>query len=96
MPIKRRDAQSTLLKKGFKHEKNRDHDYFFFYYEGRKTIAHTHFSRGSRSEDIDGSLLTAMMKQLQLDKSQQVRDLFLCPLEHKQYIELLMQKNVIP
>ncbi len=96
MPIKHRVAKNSLLQKGFKDEKKRDHDYFFFYYEGKKTRAYTYFSHGSQSQDVDDSLLTTMMRQLQLDESQQVRDLFLCPLEHEQYVELLMQKNVIP
>jgi len=95
MPIKRRDAKGNLLQKGFKDEKNRDHDYFFFYHEGKKTSAYTYFSRGSQSKDVDDSLLKVMMRPLKLDKSQQVRDLFLCPLDGEQYAEILRGKNII-
>ena len=95
MPIKKREAENSLRGKGFKDEGKRDHDYFFFYFNGKKTNAYTYFSHGSESEDVNENLFKVMKRQLQLDNSQQVRDLLSCPLEQKQYIEVLKQKNII-
>jgi hypothetical protein len=94
MPIKYRNAKKSLRDKGFKDENRRDHDYFFFYYQGKKTNAFTYFSRSPGSE-IDVSLLPKMMRELHLDKSRQVHDLLSCPLDSEQYTEILKEKNVI-
>ena len=94
MAIKYRDAKSSLLQKGFRDEK-RDHHYFFFYFEGRKTSAYTYFSYGSESQEVENNLLQTRARQLKLDKSQQVRDLFSCPLDYQEYVVILRQKNII-
>ncbi len=92
MPIKTREAKTSLLQKGFQLD-NRDHIYFRFYYEGKVTRSHTYFSHGTN--EIDDSLLSVMKKQLQLDTNQQVRELFDCPLNENDIIEILRRKNLI-
>lgn len=92
MPIKTREAKNSLLKKGFQ-QRNSDHVYFDFYYEGKKTRSYTFFSHGTN--EIDDSLLSTMKKQLQFDTIKQVRELFDCPFLEKHIIEILRKKNLI-
>ncbi len=94
MPIKCRVAERSLLQKGFKKDQ-RNHKFFIFYYRDKKTDVFTYLSHGSRSEDIDDSLLKLIKKELRLDDNQQTRDLLNCPLDGQRYAEILLQKGII-
>ena len=93
MPINPKNAKKSLAEKGFKPE-NRDHNFWFYYHEGKKTNCYTYFSFGSNKE-IDDSLLKKMRKELQLDYIKQARELFSCPLEQRDLITILRKKGCI-
>ena len=94
MPIKPKKAKKVLADKGFREEKDRDHSYWFFYFEGRKTNCYTYFSHGSNNE-IDNSLLKRMKRELQLDYDNQVKNLLECPLTEQDLVEILSDKGYI-
>ncbi len=97
MTLKVRDAKAALLKKGFRREesrrKKRDHEFYFYYHEGTKTNCWTKFS--SSHTDLSNSLFTSMALELQLDKTQQVKNLFECPLDEEGLKEILRAKGSI-
>lgn len=84
-------VEKALLKKGFVKE-DRDHKYFVFLYEGKKTKVKTKTSHND--QDIGSSLISQMAKQLRLDK-REFCDLINCPLTKEKYIAILKNKKEI-
>ena len=92
MPHPARDVKAALLKKGF-HEtakKKRDHDYYFFMYNGKKTNVYTKISHGER-EIHDGNC-SLMARQIKLSNPQ-FNDFVGCLLRSDQYLQHLVQGN---
>jgi len=94
MPITKRNAKRALQDKGFKEDNSRDHDYWFFYHNGKKTNCYTYFSHGS-GRDIPRTIIKKMKRELQLDTDQQVRDLLNCPLSMDELVAILSSKGYI-
>jgi hypothetical protein len=95
LPHKAQDIKAALLKKGFQpppKAKKRDHDYFFFYYNGKKTNIFTKVSRGER--DIHDQNCSNMAKQMRLTNPQ-FKEFVQCPLELKDYLQLLIKQNYL-
>jgi hypothetical protein len=90
LPQQARDVREALLKKGFKDadKKNPDHDFYFFYHNGKKTSVFTKISHNER-EIHDGNC-SNMAKQMKLS-NKQFREFVDCPLELKHYLALLVQ-----
>jgi hypothetical protein len=94
LPQQARNVRDALLKKGFKDadKRNPDHDFYFFYHNGKKTSVFTKISHGER-EIHDGNC-SNMAKQMKLSKKQ-FNDFVDCPLELKHYVQHLIQGNYI-
>ena len=65
--LKTEKIDKALRKKGFKNEQ-RDHNYYFYYYNGKKSAINTKTSHGK--DEIGDSLIGMMAKQLHLKKEQ--------------------------
>ncbi len=89
--FKARDVRRALLDKGFK-ESKRDHRFYFFYHDGRKSSIFTKISRGAT--DIDDRLCSAMARQTRLTTTQ-FRNLVGCPLSNEEYVALLIGANYL-
>lgn len=87
MPRATKDVESALLRKGFTLEKNRDHNYYFIYKDGKKTRINTKVSHGSH-KDIDNGLLNKMMKQMKLPKKE-FDEYMNCTFSKEQYLNYL-------
>lgn len=96
MDIKRDQIESSLLKKGFVSDDDRDHRFFHHVWAGKRTGIKTKISRGSKYRAIDASLQSKMKKQLKLDTSEEFRGLVLCPMAAEDYLEKLRTRGLIP
>lgn len=95
-PIPREQMKKALLGKGFMSDTDeRDHSFYYFYYNGKKTIARTKISRGTAYKEYDDSLFRKMKTQLQLNSVQQVRALLECPMTKESYIEELKKQKLL-
>lgn len=94
MQIDRRLIESNLPSKGFT-EENTHHKYFYHEYKGRRTGIYTYTSYGSQYKTYGDPLLKQMKKQLKLDTTKQVTDLFQCPLTKNGYNQILKSKRLI-
>jgi len=96
VPQKAREVKAALLKKGFKPEqskpgqkkKNRDHEYFFFYLQDKKTNIFTKISHGET--EIHDQNCSHMARQIRLNNSQ-FKDFVDCPLDGPGYLRILVQ-----
>jgi hypothetical protein len=87
-----RDIRAGLLGKGFQEEVDRDHVYFWFYFEGKRSAIRTKVSHGAT--DIPAPLIGQMGKQLRLNKEGFLQ-LIDCPMDLAQYIKILIDKGEI-
>lgn len=95
MAVELKAIEKSLPKKGFVKIDQRKHRYFHHEIDGKRTGLYMFVSRGSAHRTIDDSLLKSMKQQLGLDSSSQVRDLFLCPISGKDYVQILKAKNLV-
>lgn len=96
--IKKRDFVSSLNRKGFREDvskrKRRPHDFFYLYYNGKKTSIRTHVSRGN--DEINDPLINRIQKQMHLTK-QQLFAFVECSVSESEYIKILKKNgNLIP
>ena len=89
----RSDIQKALLAKGFT-ERDNDHYYYHFRYEGKITPIFTKISKGTAYKTIQRKLLGLMSKQLKLT-NQEFLDLVDCTLTMERYIQLLKDRKVL-
>jgi len=96
MPIKERNTvESSLQKKGFVIETDRDHRYFFYHSKnGKKTKVHTKISHSPKYKTIGDNLIALMSKQCGLSKSDFI-DLIDCPLSRDKYESKLIAQGII-
>lgn len=93
MPRSKKDVIRCLLKKGFTEEPKRDHIYFTVHgSDGRKTIVYTKVSHGS-GKDISDGLLSAMRKQMRLEK-REFEEYMNCSLSKEDYLRILKEKGL--
>ena len=88
MNLERELVQQNLPKKGFNEVRNRDHVFFLFYHEGKKTHIRTHVSHGSKYKVLGSDLVSKMAKQCKLTASD-FRALAECTLSHAGYVAKL-------
>jgi hypothetical protein len=92
MPARNKNkVKRALEKKGFNCETNKDHLVFSFYLNGKRR-ARTRVSHGSKSKDIDASLISQMATQCDLTTNEFL-ELVDCTLSQDQYITKLSTKN---
>jgi hypothetical protein len=90
------EVERNLPTKGFVIDRTRDHIYFHFWKDGKKTRFHTKVSHGARAETIGDDLVRAMKMQLGLQTAKQVRDLVKCPMDQAGYIRALQNAGGLP
>lgn len=92
-PIKIQKIESALNRKGFRKEPGgKKHIFYRFYYKGKKTTVHTHYSHGET--EIGDHLISSMAKQIELTKSQ-FYDYVKCDICENEYIGILSQKGIL-
>lgn len=84
---KARDVRRALQSKGFEETTKRDHLFYFFQYEGRKTHIYTKISHNT--VDIPKGLCGAMAKQMKL-RREQFDEFVECPLTQELYTKILI------
>ena len=94
MQIPRDTIEASLPKKGFVQEDSH-HRYFYHEYKGRRTGAYTYTSHGSKYKTYHEPLFKRMMKELRLDRTREVKELFLCPIDGVGYNQILKAKGLI-
>lgn len=84
---------SALLSKGFvRASGNRDHQYFFFHYRGKKSDIFTRISHGART--VDDWLVGRMAKQVRLSK-REFLSLVECTLSGAEYARLMADRGEV-
>ncbi len=93
--IPRSTIERSLSEKGFVKEERRDHRFWYFLYKGKRTKIRTKISTGTGYRDYEINLLKMMKLQFYLDSLRQLDDLLRCPMDGKQYTELMLEKRVV-
>ncbi len=93
--ISRDTHERSLAQKGFEKEDGRDHRFWYFFYQGKRTAIRMKISTGTGYKDYPISLLKWMKGQLYLDSLGQLDDLLRCPMDGKEYAELMLRKGVV-
>ena len=95
-PIKAKDLENALLKKGFQKQEGSNHAQYFFYYQNKKTSIRVSVSRGSKST-YGGYLINCVRKQMNLDDNQQLESFVDCTFSEQSYCNhLLATKKIMP
>jgi hypothetical protein len=86
MPSKDRNTiSSSLQRKGFVIEEDRDHRYFFYHSKsGKRTNVRTKISHGTKYKVLGDNLISLMSKQCKLSKADFL-ELIECPLTQDLY-----------
>lgn len=92
--IPRRTIEKSLSDKGFEVDDRRDHRFYYFTYQGRRTPIRTKISTGTGYRDYDAGLLHLMQRQLKLS-FKDICDLLLCPMSRETYQDRLRQAGHI-
>lgn len=88
MSVERDKVQENLPKKGFVETRDRNHIFYHFHYEGKKTHIRTHVSHGSKYKTLGNDLVSSMAKQCKLT-TKLFRGLAECSVSHDDYVEVL-------
>lgn len=94
MVLKRDIVQSNLPKKGFVETRDRDHVFYHFYHNGKKTHIRTHVSHGSKYKILGNDLVSSMARQCKLT-TKKFRGLAECTVSHEEYIRELQGSGEI-
>jgi hypothetical protein len=87
---KARDVKKALQKKGFRQEE-RDHWFYIFYHDGKKSPIHTKISHSVT--DISKRICGAMAHQMRLTNPQ-FEQFVDCKLDAKRYVSILIEKGI--
>lgn len=91
-PHKAREIKQALQTKGFQEHGKRDHNFYFFYYNGRKSNIYTKISLNAT--DVGKGLCSAMAKQVKLT-SPQFEQFIECSLTAEHYVDILRSANFV-
>lgn len=93
-PRKTKDIQKVLLKKGFRIYPQKDHHQFYYLtIDDVKYPVYTYFSHGKK--EYSKNLMGEIKKQLKFTSADEAEDFFDCPMSAEQYIEMLLENDVI-
>jgi len=90
--LKARDASKALKKKGFSEDNKRDHFYYFFCHDGKKSNIYTKISHNET--DLGLPLCSAMARQIKLNVSD-FKEFVDCKLTAERYREILTSNNLL-
>lgn len=88
--MKAREVAQSLEAKGFKAERDRDHIYYFFWHNLKRTGISTKISHNEK--DLTDQLCAFMARQTKLTLSQ-FKKLIDCPMTEQMYIDHLFQTS---
>ena len=99
--IPRSTIEESLLKKGFVYHKQektqslkkRDHRFYYFYHNNKRTHIRTRISMGSHYKDYGNDLLKKMKRQLRFDSLSHLVDFLKCPLTKNNYVTILKRNG---
>ena len=90
--LKAKDASKALKKKGFSEDKKRDHFYYFFCHDGKKSNIYTKISHNET--DLGLPLCSVMARQIKLSVSD-FKEFVDCKLSAEKYLEILTSNNLL-
>ena len=94
MPIKRREVEAALERKGFKRVET-DHSTFIYYSQAnQKSRVRTKTSHGTGHRGICDNLLSSMAKQCKLNNNQ-FHDLIECHLSREKFEYILVKQGFV-
>ena len=94
MPLKRRDVEAALERKGFERREGAHSLFTYHTVRGTETRVRTMISHGKRSADIRPSTASLMARQCYLS-NRQFRRLVDCSLSRRDYERELLAKRII-
>ena len=89
--LKTSQIDKALQRKGFE-AKPKDHNFYYYIYNGKKTKIFTKTSHSSA--EVNNYLIGKMAFQLHLNK-QQFTELIQCTLSGERYKEILLEKKLL-
>ena len=93
-PRKSKDLYSTLVKKGFTVNPEKDHHkYLVLVVDGKKQHIYTYFSHGI--PEYGPNLMSKLKRQLKFEDTKLAEDFFDCPMSKEQYIDMLRKNGNI-
>ena len=92
MGYKAKFVSSALERKGFIRDESRNHIFFIFYHNGKKTSIYTKTSHNN--QEINDSLLSLMAKQVRLSKNDFCK-MVDCHISKEEYTEKLLSRGDI-
>lgn len=96
MPIKQREFQKAVLKKGFVVVKQSEHCYFYLKNsDDQITNVRTKMSQHGSLKDISEDLLSVMYKQLHFETKDEMMRFIDCKKTYKEYIASLKTHDII-
>lgn len=87
--LKTDKIKTSLCKKGFQENKHKDHIYFYYFVDGKKSAVYTKISHGVN--EIDDALVGLMARQTKLKKSDFIK-LIECTLSKEEYYDKVKNK----
>lgn len=94
MPLKRRDIESSLKRKGFRRTEG-NHSFFIYHSSaGKKSTVRTKTSHGSNSREISDELVSKMAQQCKLP-NKDFKELIACPLSRDDYEKKLIEQQLV-
>lgn len=94
MSLERSKVKTNLPKKGFVETDDRDHIFYHFFHEGKKTHIRTHVSHGSKYKTLGDGLVSTMAKQCKLT-TKNFKKLAECTLSHEDYVAELKSSGEV-
>lgn len=91
-PIKARDLERALEKKGFRRHEGSNHTLYYFYYQNNQTKIRVPISRGSNSVYGD-SLISRVRKEMRLPSNRQFELFVECTLTEEEYSTYLINNG---
>jgi hypothetical protein len=96
MPVKQREFERAITRKGFVVVSDRDHRYFFLKNpNGEMTPVRTKISVHGDQKDISDSLLSVMYKQLHFENKADFMKFIDCTKSYEDYVHWLKMKDKI-
>ena len=92
MPVEREVIRRNITSKGFLHEPNADHDYYYLYHNRKKTNLWIRLSRGSKYKVYSDDLLGRQSKILGVSISD-LRKFVTCLYSQEEFIQILIRNG---
>jgi len=92
MPLKHRDIQSALQRKGFEVEERHHRFFVYRFISGSRSVIRTKMSQGAGRQDIGDKLIASMAKQLRLSRKDFFR-LVDCSMQQEEYEQKLIAQG---